>query len=74
VARKETPAIIGEGLKSESEAKNSDKVLNSLMDHSLNVACQQARITRQYLNNMPAGGRKRNVVDDISILVVDLKA
>jgi hypothetical protein len=76
--RKEAPSIVQKGLEEDIQVKYSErkeatnKVITSLLEECLNRSCKTQGISRDYLANLAPGKVKRRVVDDISIMVVNL--
>ena len=44
-----------------------------LMNHALDKAAADNSVTKQYLNDVAAGPVKRQMIDDATIMVIDLE-
>lgn len=56
----------------EGESKGK-LLLEKLIDETLESCCKTHGVTRSFLDNCPPGPRKRSIVDDISIIVLNLE-
>jgi hypothetical protein len=54
------------------EDSDANKVIISLLEETLNRATKSQGVSRDYLAHMAPGKMKRRIVDDISIMVVNL--
>lgn len=48
-------------------------VVKGLLEAALNNVCQEKGYSREFLNNLEPGSQKRSIVDDITILVLNLE-
>ena len=48
-------------------------LLERLINETLESCCKTHGVTRSFLDSCPAGPRKRAIVDDISIIVLNLE-
>ena len=80
--KKDTKSVAQEALKHESHNPNSkeqkpdapgQKIIRSLMNKTLDKAAADNNVTKQYLNDVAAGPVKRQMIDDVTIMVVDLQ-
>ena len=49
------------------------QIAKMLLDETLDASCRKHGITREYLGDLIPGKRKRMIVDDITILVLNLE-
>ena len=49
------------------------QIINALFEETLNSSCRKHGITREYLAELVPGQRKRMIVDDVTILVLNLE-
>lgn len=56
----------------QENCESNKAVALSLLNECLNIATKERGVTREYLSHMQPGKHKRNFVDDITILVVNL--
>ena len=51
---------------------NKENIISSLYSYAFQKAAKSNRMTEEELKNTPLGGGRRKLIDDISIIVLDL--
>lgn len=71
--RKTSAKVLNEKLNKDSKYKITRDICVLLKEETLNRACKANGISRPYLDRMPASSRRRDLVDDITIVAVNLQ-
>jgi serine/threonine protein phosphatase PrpC len=65
-------ADIAQQIEAKHGEVTGEKLVGSLMNAGLDLAAQKSGITRSYMSQIPPSRQRRSLVDDITIVVVDL--
>jgi serine/threonine protein phosphatase PrpC len=71
--RKKSAQVATELAKDPNFEMSAKTLSNKLMNECLEVAAKSHGISRQFLGQIRPGPQKRGLVDDITIVVIDLK-
>ncbi len=77
ISRKQSAEIAGKAEASYTgkgaDATRGNHLAKNLLDAALDKVCRKQGVSRDWLSNLNAGPQRRQMVDDITLLVVDLR-
>jgi len=74
--KKDTAKLVNEQLESDKSTPDQhrgQKIIRALLQKSIEKAAKDSGVAPEFLASMDAGNKKRQIIDDVTIMVIDLE-